>query len=138
MVSVVAVAMTFPLLAVTTGATLATGVRLPLLIPSVMTTAESGPAVGFVVKVTVSDVAVALVTRPAPDDRITRLLPGVVASKPAPVMLRVVELAARFAVLALIPGITDATCVVALDRLSVVTVALRGPTAGGVVNVRVS
>ena len=65
-----------------------------------MTTAVRLPAVGFVEKVTVSDVAVDAVTVPtAPLLKTTVLLPGVVL-KPEPLIVIVAALAARAAVLA--------------------------------------
>ena len=76
-----------------------------------MTTAVRLPAVvGLVENVTVSEVAVAAVTVPiAPSLKATVLLPAV-GSKPKPVMVIVVALAARLAVLLVTTGVTVATC----------------------------
>ncbi len=79
-VIVLAVRARFVVLAVTTGRTVATCTADPLDAPLVVTTAVNDPAdVGLVENVTVSEVAVALVTVPnAPLLKTTMLLPGVV------------------------------------------------------------
>ena len=59
-----------------------------------ITSASSVPGVGAVLKVTVSWVAVALVTVPVPLLKLTVLLAAIV-SKPEPVMVSVVALIAR-------------------------------------------
>ena len=71
---------------------------MPLGIPFVVTTAPRVPRVGGVLKVTVSWVAVALVTVPVPLLKVTVLL-AAVGLKPAPVMVSVVALIARLLVL---------------------------------------
>ena len=81
-----------------TSTMLATCTSLPLLIPFVVTTAPRVPRVGRVLKVTVSWVAVALVTVPVPLLKVTVLL-AAVGLKPVPVMVSVVALIARLLVL---------------------------------------
>ncbi len=129
------------MLLVTTGVTVATCTAVPLLTLSVVTTAVRLPAVvGLVENVTVSEVAVAVVTVPtAPSLKVTVLLAAVV-SKPKPLMVIVVALAARLAVLVVTTGVTVATCTAApLLTLSVVTTAVRLPAVvGSVENVTVS
>ena len=83
---------------------LATGTSPPLLTPFVVTTAPKVPGVGAVLRVTVSWVAVALVTVPVPLLRTTVLLAAIV-SKPAPVMVSVVALIARLLVLGVTVGL---------------------------------
>ena len=73
---------------------LATRTSLPLLIAFVVTTASKVPRVGAVSMVTVSWVAVALVTVPVPLLKLTVLL-AAIGSKPVPVMVSVVALFAR-------------------------------------------
>lgn len=77
----------------------------------VVTTAVRLPIdVGFVEKVTVSSVAVAVVTVPtAPLLKVTELLAAVV-SKPVPAIVIVVALAPKAAVLLVTVGFTVATC----------------------------
>ena len=87
-----------------TSTMLATGTSSPLLIKFVVTTAPKVPAVGAVLRVTVSWVAVALVTVPVPLLRATVLLAAIV-SKPAPVMVSVVALIARLLVLGVTVGL---------------------------------
>lgn len=76
----------------------------------VLTTAVNVPAeVGLAENVTVSKVAVALVTDPvAPLLNVTKLFPFVV-SKPKPAMSTVAESAARFVVALVTTGRTEAT-----------------------------
>ena len=57
------------------------------------TVAVSGPGVGACVNVSVSEVAVTLVTVPAPDESATTLFAGVAASKPAPLIVSVFAIA---------------------------------------------
>ncbi len=77
--------------------------------PFVVTVALKLPAIGFVVMDTVSDVAVASVTVPtAPRSNVTVLFAAVV-SKPAPVIVSVVKLAASTVVAAVIVGVRVAT-----------------------------
>jgi hypothetical protein len=73
---------------------LATSTPLTLPIPFVVTTATSSPRPGSVLKVTVSWVAVALVTVPVPLLKVTVLLAAVVL-KPVPAMVSVVAFFAR-------------------------------------------
>ena len=82
------------LVMVGTSTMVATSTSLPLLLEFVVTTAFSSPGVGAVLKVTVSWVAVALVTVPVPLLKITVLL-AAIGSKPVPVMVSVVALFAR-------------------------------------------
>ncbi len=100
------------MLLVTTGVTVATCTAVPLLILSVRhdggQAAGGGRPVGG--EFTVSEVAVAAVTVPtAPSLKATVLLAAVV-SKPKPLMVIVVALAARLAVLLVTTGVTVATC----------------------------
>lgn len=109
-VMVVASAASVAVLLVTTGTTLATWTFAVLATPLVVTVAVRGPAaVGLVERLIVRSVPVALVTVPAaPLLNATKLFPAVV-SKPDPLMVIVVALAARFTVLAVITGTTVAT-----------------------------
>jgi hypothetical protein len=92
-VIVAAFAAMLDVLLVTTGTTEATCTGLPLLAPSVVTTAVRMPAVGCVENVTVSDVAEAEVTVPtAPLLKTTVLLLAVV-SNPEPMMAIVLAFA---------------------------------------------
>ena len=83
--------------------TLATCTGLPLLCAFEVTTAVRLPRDGAVARVTVNWVAVALVTVPVPLLRVTVLLAAVV-SKPVPVTISVVALAARLLVLRVTVG----------------------------------
>ena len=83
--------------------TVATCTGLPLLDPLLVTTAVKLPTDGGVFNVTVNWVAVALVTVPVPLLRVTVLFPAVV-SKPEPVMISVVAVAARLLVLEVTVG----------------------------------
>lgn len=97
-------------------------------------------ATGFTVKVTVRDVADAVVTVPkAPLLNVTALRDAT-GSKPKPAIVTVVALAARFAMPEVITGVTVATWMaLPLARLLVVTIAVRLPAVVGlVVNVTVS
>ena len=141
--SVVALAARLAVLLVTTGVTVATCTAAPLLTPSVVTTAVRLPAVvGGVASVTVSDVAVAAVTVPtAPSLKTTVLLAGrrVEAEAVDGQRGRVGGQAGGAA--SSPPGVTVATCTgaAAADRVSVVTTAVRLPSAVGLVeNVTVS
>lgn len=120
-------------LLVTTGMTVATEVAAPLETPLVVTTTVKSLAdVGGVVKVTVSEVAVAAATVPAaPLLNTTELFPGVV-SKPDPLIVILVASAARSVVSAVTTGITVATCTAdPLLTLFVVTIAVKLPAAVG-------
>ena len=77
--------------------TFATCTALPLLDPLLVTTAVRLPIDGAVFIVTVNWVAVALATVPVPLLKVTVLLEAVV-SKPVPVMISVVAVAARLLV----------------------------------------
>ena len=83
---------------------------MPLLIAFVVTTAVRLPSDGWVLKVTINWVAVALVTVPVPLLKVTRLLPAMV-SNPVPAMVRVMALIARLLVFEVTVGATDATTV---------------------------
>ena len=87
------------LVTVGTSTMLATFTSLPLLIEFVVTTAPKVPGVGAVLRVTVSWVAVALVTVPVPLLLRATVLLAAIVSKPAPVMVSVVALIARLLVL---------------------------------------
>ena len=90
---------------------MATATGEPLLRVFVVTTAERSPAVvGLVENVTVSDVAVAEVTVPtAPSSKVTVLLLAVL-SKPKPLIVTVLALAAnRREELSVSTGMTVAT-----------------------------
>ena len=110
-----------------------------LLAPSVVTIAVRLPAAGAMENRTVSEFAVAPVTTPAPLLKVMVLFPGA-GSKPKPLMIIVVEFAARLAVLLVTTGATVATCTgVPLLLPLVVTTAVRLPRAEGLVpNVTVS
>ncbi len=129
------------MLAVTTGVTVATCTAEPLLTPSEWTMAIRLPAVvGLVENVTVSEVALAVLTVPtAPSLKATVSLEAV-APKPKPLIVIWDALAARLAVLDVTDGVTVATWrAVPLLSLSVVTMAVRLPAVvGSVVNVTVS
>ena len=90
--------------------------------------------VGFVLKVTVSEVVVAAVTVPtAPVLKITVLLAAAV-SNPNPLIVRVVASATRLEVLLVTTGTTVETCTaVPLLRPLVVTIAVRLPAEVGAV-----
>lgn len=96
--------------AVTAGATEAICVGAPLDCEFVVTTAVRLPiAVGLVVNVTVSDVAVAAVTVPTAPLFITTVLLAATGSKPKPLIVTVVELIARLVVLLVTTGVTVPT-----------------------------
>ena len=100
-----------------------------------MTIAVRLPAVaGLVEKVTVSEVADAAVTVPAPSLNTTVLLPGVLL-KPKPLIVTVAASAAKFVVLLVTTGMTVAisTAVPLLTPL-VVTIAVRLPALVGLVD----
>lgn len=127
------------MLLVTIGVTEATWTAELLGTPLTATMAVRLPALGVLVKVTVSDVAVADVTVPvALLLKVTTLLAAVVL-KFVPAMVIVVALAARLAVLAVTVGTdTLATTVatltaVPLGRVFVVTDAFKLPAAVGLV-----
>jgi len=69
---------------------------MPLLTSLVVTITVNVPAVGAVLKVMVNEVAVTAVTVPTPEDSVTVFVP--LGSKPTPMMVNVLELAARLAV----------------------------------------
>src|SRR5580704_5611109 len=127
MVNVDALAAKVVMLLVTTGVTVATWIAVPLLTLSVVTTAVRGPAVvGLVENVTVSEVAVAVVTLPTAPSLNTTVSWAAVVSKARPVMVTVVAVAVRLAGLVVTPGVTAATCPAApVVSVSVVTTAVR-------------
>ena len=87
---------------------------------------QAAGRVGLVENVTVSEVAVAAVTVPTAPSLKTTVLLAAVVSKPKPLMVSVVALAARLAVLLVTTGVTVATWTAApLLTLSVVTTAVR-------------
>lgn len=96
--------------------------------PPVETTAVRLPAVvGFVEKVTVSEVVVAEVTVPTAPLSKTTVLFAAVGSKLVPVIVTVVALAARLVAVAVTVGDTVAIAVDALLKPPVVTTTFRGP-----------
>lgn len=132
-VMLVALAAKLFVLLVTTGLTVANCTAAPLLTPFVVTIPINMSALtGKVVKVTVSEVAVAAVTIPAaPLSKTTMLLPEIV-SKPNPWMISTVAVAARSAMLLVTTGAITATWTAApLLKLFVVTIAFRFPAAVG-------
>ena len=133
MVMLVALATKLAVLLVTTGLTVATCTASPLLTAFVVTTAvKTSALVGDVVKVTVNEVAVTVVTIPtAPLLKTTVLLPRVV-SKPNPLMISSVAVAARSDVPLVTTGANTATGTAEpLVRLFVVTIAFKFPAAVG-------
>ena len=135
-VIVVAVMPSPVVLLVTTGTTLATLIAAPLDRLFVVTTAVRLPlAMGFVLSVTVREVAVAAVTVPtAPLLRTTVLLAGV-GENPKPVIVSVAAFARRLPLVAVTTGVTVATCTAVLMlMLFVVTTAVRLPAVVGFVD----
>lgn len=134
MVIVVALAACVIVRAVTTGITVATCVKAPLLTEPIVTCALSVPAaVGFVLKLTFRAVAVADVTVPtAPLSKVT-VLPEAVVLKPNPLMVMDEALALILAVLLVMTGVTVATWTAApaLVTLFVVTSTVRAPGVRG-------
>ena len=126
LIVMVVLPVTFVVLAVTTGATVATCTALPLLTLSTVTLAfRAVPPVTLLspVRLTVRLVPVAAVTVPVtPLSKVTLSL-AVVVSKPKPVIVKLVALAARLALLAVTTGATVATCT-ALPLLTPSTVTL--------------
>jgi hypothetical protein len=109
-VSVVVPAANGVVLDVTVGTTLATCTALPLLRLLVVTTAVRFPTVvGLVEKVTVSKLAVAVVTVPTTPLLKVTVLFAAVEENPNPLIVIVAEFAPRFAVLLVMTGITLAT-----------------------------
>ncbi len=135
MVTVVASAARLLVDTVITGVTVATCVAAPLLCEFVVTTAVNDPAVaGLVENVTVSRVAVAVVTVPTAPLLNTTVLLAAVGLKPKPAMVMVAALAARLAVLLVTTGTTVATWTAApLATLLVVTMAVKLPAEVGLV-----
>jgi len=121
-------------LAVTTGATVATCTAVPLLPPSVLTDALRIVAEARTLRplspVTVNCVAVAAVTVPVTLLlKLTRLFPGVALSKPAPLMVMVVAVTPTVAVVdAATTGVSVAICTAGPLLIPLlVTEALRAP-----------
>lgn len=136
MVIVVAVMPSPDVLLVTTGTAFATLTAAPLERLFVVTTAVRLLfAIGFVLSVTVREVAVAAVTVPtAPLFRTTVFLDGV-GSKPKPVMVIVAAFPRTLLLVAVTTGVTVATCIAApLLMLFVVTTAVRLPAVVGLVD----
>lgn len=108
---------------------------MPLLTLLEVTTAVKLPAVvGFVENVTVSDVALAVVTVPAAPLFNATVLFAAVVSKPNPAIVTVNALAERLVVLLVMTGVTFAICTAeALAALLVVTMAVRLPAEAGLV-----
>jgi hypothetical protein len=121
-------------LTVTTGITFATCTGVPLDAPLVVTTAVKLPSVvGRVVRLTVSAVAVAVVTVPmAPLLNVTVLFAAVVL-KPKPLIVKVEVLAPILAELSVTIGARVATRTgVPLDMPLIVTTAVKMPAEGRV------
>ncbi len=97
--------------------------------------AVSGPAeVGLVPKVTVSEVAEAVVTVPVAPLLKTTVLLAAVVSNPAPAMTTVAASAAKSAVAEVTTGLTLAICTAEpLFKLPMVTIAVKLPAAVGLV-----
>lgn len=122
-------------MAVTAGASVATWTADPLVSPFEVTMAVRLPEVcGFLEKVIVNSVAVALVTNPmAPLLNTTELLAAVV-SNPNPSSTIVEALANRSLVLLVTTGVTVATCTAGpLEILFEVTTAVKLPAVVGFV-----
>lgn len=136
-VIVAALAAKLALLEVTVGAvpfetTLATLTAVPLERELVVTDALRTPtAVGFVVIVIVSSVAVAAATVPTgPPAKVTVLLVRT-GSNPKPLMTKVVPLRAKFVSEAVTTGLTEATCTDEAEATPlVVTMAVNEPAQG--------
>ena len=121
------------ILLVTTGMTVATFKAEPLLRLFVVTTAVRLPAVvGDVESVMVNRVEVAVVTVPTAPSLNTTMLLAAMGSKPNPLMVKVVALAAKLALLVVTTGTIVATLTaVPLVMLLVVTTAVRLPALTG-------
>ena len=136
-VIVAALAARLALLEVTVGAvpfetTLATLTAVPLERELVVTDALRTPtAVGFVVIVIVSSVAVAAATVPTgPPAKVTVLLVRT-GSNPKPLMTKVVPFRAKFVSEAVTTGLTEATCTDEAEATPlVVTMAVNEPAQG--------
>ena len=128
-------------LLVTTGMTVATLTAAPLLRLLGVTTAVSLPeVVGVVESVMVNNVDVAVVTVPTAPRLRTIVLFAAIGSKPTPLIVNEVALAARTVVPLETIGRMEATCTaVPLTMLFVVTMAVRFPAdVGAVVKVTLS
>ena len=123
------------LLIATVGITLATPTAVPLDIELLVTTAVRLPTeVGAPSKVTVSDVAVAVVTVPVAPLFNTILLFAGVGSNPKPLITKVAALTSKAALALVTTGATVATATAAvLVAPSVVTIAVRLPADVGLV-----
>ena len=120
---------------VTTGLTVAICTAVPLLSVFVVTIAVKLPAnTGNVEKVTISSVAVAEVTVPTALLLKTTVLFAAAGSNPNPLMVTVVESAARLAVLVVTTGLTVATWTGEPFTMEfVATTAVNGPAVAGLV-----
>jgi len=122
-------------LAVTIGLTAPTWIAVPLEAPLVVTIAVKLPATGDVENVTVNAVDVAVVMVPTAPLLNTTLLFNAVVSNPVPAIVIVVEFAAKLVELTVTVGAKVATRTAApLLKLLVVTMAVRFPAVGEVVN----
>ncbi len=133
-VSVVALASKSLVLLVTTGTTVATCTAVPLVFELTVTIAVKLPAaVGSVESVTVSEVAVAAVTLPTAPLLNSMVLLAAVGSKPCPVIVSAVALAAkRLPAFAFTTGASVAICTAEpLDSPLEVTMAVRLPEVCG-------
>ena len=134
-VRVFALASRLAVLPVTTGVICAICTAVPLFWLLVVAMTVRLPAVaGRVEKVTVSEVFVAAVTVPTALLLRTTVLREAIGSKPNPLIVSVLEFAARAPVLLVITGLTVAICTaVPLVCPPVVTMAVRLPAALGLV-----
>ena len=132
MITVVALAAILVVALVTAGVMVATWTAAPLLTAFVTTAVKLPDAVGLVENVTVNVVAVAVVTVPTAPLLNTTLLFAAVVLNPKPLMVIVVESAARFVVLLVTTGTTVATwTAVPLITPLVVTMAVKLPVEVG-------
>jgi hypothetical protein len=109
MVRLVALTARLAVLEVTTGVTVATWTAVPLLTPATLTEALRLPPVNPLRPVTVSCVALALLTVPLAAPLKLTLSFAAFVSKPKPLTVRLLAVAARLAVLAVTTGVTVAT-----------------------------
>jgi hypothetical protein len=124
-------------LSTTTGTTVATSTADPLLAPSTETMTASVPTLGRELSDMVSEVAVADVTVPTPEESFTLLVP--LGSNPTPRIVKVEELAASEVLLSNTTGRTVATSI-ALPLLtpSTETMTVKLPAVGAELKVMVS
>lgn len=139
-VTVAALADTVVVAAVMAGTTVAIWIAAPLLMELLVTTAVKLPALGPVLNVTVSELAVAALTEPtAPLLRVTELF-AATGSNAIPLITTVVAVGERAVALTVTAGRTRATWTAEpLVRVFDVTTAVKLPEAvGGLVSLTVS